>query len=370
MVKRLPLHATHVELGAKMIEFAGYHMPVQYEGTGLIKEHLNVRENVGIFDITHMGEIIIEGPDAKPFLQYVYTNDLNLLYNGKSQYGCFCYENGTTIEDSFNYQHSETKYRIIINAANRDKDIKWLNSQIEKGEFNTHIKDLSNLRGRYAIQGPKSLEVLDPLLSDSIKDLKRFHFLETQLLGVEVFIAQTGYTGEFGFEVSFETADAKKVWEAILQSGKEYGILPIGLGARDTLRLEACFSLYGHELTNEITPVEAGIAFVVKPKEGIDFIGKDVLINQKTNGTKRKIVGFEMIDKGIAREHYKAFSQEEEEIGFVTSGTYSPTLKKAIGLVILKKEFTVIGTEFLIEIRNKKAKAHVVKTPFYDVHKQ
>jgi aminomethyltransferase len=369
MVKRLPLHATHVELGAKMIEFAGYHMPVHYE-TGVIKEHLNVRENVGIFDITHMGEIIVEGPDGKNFLQYVYTNDLNLLYDGKSQYGCFCYPNGTTIEDSFCYQHSETKYRIIINAANRDKDIDWLNTQIEKGEFNVRLRDLSNLRGRYAIQGPKTLEVLDPLLSDSIKDLKRFHFLETQLLGAEVFIAQTGYTGEFGFEVSFETADAKKVWDAILQSGKEHGIIPIGLGARDTLRLEACFSLYGHELTNEITPVEAGIAFVVKPKEGIDFIGKDVLIDQKTNGTKRKIVGFEVTGKGIAREHYKAFSMEGEEIGFVTSGTYSPTLKKAVGLVMLKKEFTTINTEFQIEIRNKKAKAKVVKIPFYDVHKQ
>ncbi len=370
MVKRVPLHATHVELGAKMIEFAGYHMPVQYKSTGVIKEHLNVRENVGIFDISHMGEVIIEGPDAKPFLQKMYTNDLNLLYNGKSQYGCFCYENGTTIEDSFNYQHSETKYRIIINAANRDKDINWLNKHIEEGEYNVRLKDLSNLRGRYAIQGPKSLEVLDPLLSDSIKDLKRFHFLETQLLGAEVFIAQTGYTGEFGFEISFEVADAVKVWDAILKQGKEFGILPIGLGARDTLRLEACFSLYGHELTNEITPVEAGIGFVVKPKEGIDFIGKEVLINQKTNGASRKIVGFEMIDKGIGREGYKVFSLEGDEIGYVTSGTYSPLLKKAIGLVILKKEFITIDTKINIEIRGKKSKAKIVKTPFYDVHKK
>jgi aminomethyltransferase len=370
MAKRIPLHATHVELGAKMIEFAGYYMPVQYESTGLIKEHLNVRENVGIFDITHMGEVIIEGPDAKPFLQKMYTNDLNLLYDGKSQYGCFCYENGTTIEDSFNYQHSETQYRIIVNAANRDKDIDWLNKHIEKGEYNVRLKDLSNLRGRYAIQGPKSLEVLDPLLSDSIKDLKRFHFLETQLLGVEVFIAQTGYTGEFGFEISFEVVDAKKVWDEILKAGKEFGILPIGLGARDTLRLEACFSLYGHELTDKITPVEAGIGFVVKPKEGIDFIGKKVLIDQKTNGTKRKIVGFELIGKGIARDEYKAFSLTGEEIGYVTSGTFSPLLKKSIGLVILKKEFADIGTEFDIEIREKKIKAVTCSTPFYDVHKK
>ncbi len=368
MAKRIPLHATHVELGAKMIEFAGYMMPVQY--TGVIQEHMNVRERVGIFDISHMGEVIVEGPDAKPFLQKIYTNDLDLLYDGKSQYGCFCYENGTTIEDSFNYQHSETKYRIIINASNREKDINWLKMHAEEGEYNVGIKDLSNLRGRYAIQGPNSLEVLDPILSESIKELERFHFMETQLLGVEVFIAQTGYTGEFGFEISFEVADAVKVWEEILKSGKEYGILPIGLGARDTLRLEACFSLYGHELTNEITPVEAGIGFVVKPKEGIDFIGKEVLLDQKTNGTVRKIVGFEMVDKGIAREHYKAFSLEGEEIGYVTSGTYSPLLKKAIGLVILKKEFTNIDTEINIEIRDKKSKAKIVKTPFYDVHKK
>ncbi|MHA1452172.1 MAG: glycine cleavage system aminomethyltransferase GcvT [Promethearchaeota archaeon] len=368
MVKRIPLHAIHVESGAKMIEFAGYMMPVQY--TGVIQEHINVRERVGIFDISHMGEVLVEGPDAKHFLQKVYTNDLNLLYDGKSQYGCFCYENGTTIEDSFNYQHSETKYRIIINASNREKDLNWLHKHAEEGEFNVRIKDLSNLRGRYAIQGPKSLEVLDPILSESIKDLKRFHFMETQLLGVEVFIAQTGYTGEFGFEISFEVADAVKVWEEILLSGKEFGILPIGLGARDTLRLEACFSLYGHELTNEITPVEAGIGFVVKPKDGIDFIGKEVLINQKTNGTERKIVGFEMVDKGIAREHYKAFSMDGEEIGLVTSGTFSPLLKKSIGLVILKKKFTDIDTVINIEIRSKKTKAIIVKTPFYDVHKK
>lgn len=368
MAKRIPLHTTHVELGAKMIEFAGFMMPVQY--SGVIQEHINVREKVGIFDISHMGEVLVEGPDAKNFLQNVYTNDLNLLYNGKSQYGCFCYENGTTIEDSFNYQHSETKYRIIINASNREKDINWLNEHVEEGEYNVGIKDLSNLRGRYAIQGPMSLEVLEPLLSDSIKDLQRFHFLETQLLGAEVFIAQTGYTGEFGFEISFEVADAKKIWDEILNSGKEFGILPIGLGARDTLRLEACFSLYGHELTNEITPVEAGIGFVVKPKEGINFIGKEVLIDQKTNGTKRKIVGFELVDKGIAREGYKAFSINGEEIGFITSGTYSPLLKKSIGLVILKNEFTDIDTEIEIEIRSNKAKAKIVKTPFYDVHKK
>ena len=368
MVKRIPLHSTHVELGAKMIEFAGYMMPVKY--TGVIQEHINVREKVGIFDISHMGEVVVEGPDAKHFLQKVYTNDLNLLYNGKSQYGCFCYENGTTIEDSFNYQHSETKYRIIINASNREKDLNWLYKHAEEGEYNVRIKDLSNLRGRYAIQGPKSLEVLEPLLSDTIKNLKRFHFVETQLLGVKVFIAQTGYTGEFGFEISFEVADAKKVWDEILKSGEEYGILPIGLGARDTLRLEACFSLYGHELTNTITPVEAGIGFVVKPKEGIDFIGKEVLIDQKTNGAKRKIVGFELVGKGIGREGYKAFSTDGTEIGYVTSGTFSPLLKKSIGLVILEKDYTAIDTEIEIEIRGKKVKAKIVKTPFYDVHKK
>ncbi|MBN2155793.1 MAG: glycine cleavage system aminomethyltransferase GcvT [Candidatus Lokiarchaeota archaeon] len=367
MVKRLPLHTTHVELGAKMIEFAGYIMPVHYE-TGVIAEHMNVRENIGLFDISHMGEVLVEGPDAKPYLQKMFTNDLSLLYDGKSQYGCLCYENGTTVEDSFYYQHSETKYRLIINAANREKDLNWLSKHAEK--FNVRIKDMSNLRGRYALQGPKSFETLEPLLSDSIKNLQRFHFKETQLLGVEVFIAQTGYTGEFGYEISFEVADAQKVWNSILESGKIYNILPIGLGARDTLRLEACYSLYGHELTDKITPVEAGIGFCVKPKEGIDFIGKKVLLDQKENGTDKKIVGFEIIGKGIGREEYKVYSMDGEEIGYITSGTFSPLLKKAIGLVLLKIEYTSIGTEFNIDIRGKPTKAIVAPTPFYDVHKK
>jgi len=366
MVKRIPLHSTHLKLGAKMIEFAGYLMPVQY--SSVIEEHINVRENAGLFDISHMGEVLIEGPDAKSFLQYLFTNDLNLLYNGKSQYGCLCYENGTTIEDSFYYQHSETKYRLIINAANRDKDMDWLNSHAKA--FNIRIKDMSNLRGRLALQGPKSFEVLEPLLAVNIKDLQRFHFMETTLLGAEVFIAQTGYTGEFGYEISFEVVDAKKIWDAIMESGKSFGILPIGLGARDTLRLEACYSLYGHELTDKITPVEAGIGFCVKPKEGIEFIGKDVLLDQKTKGTQKKIVGFEMIDRGIGREGYKVFSPEGIEIGYVTSGTYSPSLKKSVGLVILRNEFSAIGTEIEIEIRGKKTKAKIVNTPFYDVHKK
>ncbi|MHA1729955.1 MAG: glycine cleavage system aminomethyltransferase GcvT [Promethearchaeota archaeon] len=373
MLKKVFLHDEHVRLGAKMAEFAGFNMPIHYK-LGIIKEHQNVRNNVGLFDISHMGEFIVSGADTIPFLQNILTNDLDLLYDGKAQYSCICNENGTTIDDSFYYRHTPEKFRLIINASNIEKDFEWLNSH-SKG-YDIKIDDLSGKRGRFAVQGPLSEDCISPLLTDNISELKRFHFMETTLQEkqkkIPIFIAFTGYTGERGYEISFASENSLVIMKSILKAGEKYGIILAGLGARNTLRLEACYSLYGHELSDEITPIEAGIGFCVKEKK-TDFIGKKTLLDQKKNGVKRKIVGIEMIDRGIIRENYKIFESGQnkpekkdlKQIGYVTSGTYSPTFKKSLGLVMLQKDYIKVGTEVLVEIRGKKLKARVAKTPFY-----
>lgn len=355
------LHNEHVRLGGKMVDFAGFKMPVQY--TGIIEEHQNVRERVGLFDISHMGELLIQGKDATPFLQNIMVNDLDLLYDGKAQYSTICAENGGTIEDTFYYRHSIDKYRIIINASNREKDINWFQSH--SLDLDVNIEDLSNKRGRFALQGPLAEKVLDSLISsENISELKRFHFIETKMKDTDVFIARTGYTAEDGFEISFNIEDSLKVWRSLMEGGKKHSIMPIGLGARNTLRLEASYSLYGHELTTEITPVEAGIGWLVKEKKEADFIGKEVLLSQKRNGTSRKIVGLELIERGIMRDKYQVFV-DENKVGYITSGSFSPTFKKSIALAMLDIDYTSVGTEVLVEIRKKRVLAQVVKTPFY-----
>jgi aminomethyltransferase len=250
---------------------------------------------------------------------------------------------------------------LIINASNRKRDIEWLNSHV--GSLDVRITDLSDRRGRLALQGPSSEDILNPYVDEDLGQLNRFHFINTNLNQSRVFIARTGYTGEDGFEISFDSENSLEIWQFILEIGAEYGILPIGLGARDTLRLEACYSLYGHELTLEITPIEAGIGWVVKDKKE-DFIGKQVLLSQKTNGTSRKIVGIELLDKGILRENFKII-QNGKEIGYITSGTFSPLYKKSIGLAMMDIEYSNIGTQIDVNIRGRNAKAVVVKTPFY-----
>ncbi|MCP4760960.1 MAG: glycine cleavage system aminomethyltransferase GcvT, partial [archaeon] len=241
--KKIPLHEEHVKLGAKMVPFGGYIMPVQYK-LGILKEHKTVRESVGIFDISHMGEVIIKGKDAESFLQYIMVNDLKLLYDGKAQYSCICYDNGTVVDDCFYYRYSPEEFRIILNASNIEKDIEWFNSH--KNNFSVTINDVSKSRGRFALQGPKAKDTIAPLIIDDISELKRFHFMETKLNGIDIFIAFTGYTGENGYEISFEVEKSIDILHAILKSGEKYNISLIGLGARDTLRLEACYSLYGH----------------------------------------------------------------------------------------------------------------------------
>lgn len=355
-MKTTTLYNTHISLGARMVEFAGYEMPVQYEG--IIKEHEFVRNHAGIFDISHMGEVLIKGPDSIRFLQKLMTNDLNLLEPWKGQYSCMCYENGTTVDDAFYYLEPTGNIRMIINASNIEKDIGWMRSHLNG--YDVEILDISVLRCRIAFQGPKAEELLNPLVEVELSTLKRFYFTHTNFNDVPLFLAHTGYTGEDGFELSFECKHATEIWNSLLATGAH----PIGLGARDSLRLEACYSLYGHELSDEITPVEAGIGWVVKPKDGIDFIGKKALLLQKERGTSRILVGISLKDRGILREHYKIF-KDNKEIGFITSGGYSPTLKKTIGLGLVKSELKEVGTELEVEIRNKLLKAEIVSLPFY-----
>jgi len=355
-LKKTPFYNIHVNLGARMVNFAGFSMPVQYES--IIKEHEAVRNKVGVFDVSHMGEFLLEGKDVISLLQYVMINDLKLLEPTKGQYSCMCYENGTVVDDLVYYEEEPERFRMIVNAGNVEKDFQWLSEHI--GDKDVKITNLSLERCRLAFQGPKSDDYLQPLVDVDLSSINRFYFAHTTLNGAPIFIARTGYTGERGFEISFNNKYAEKIWNDLTKTGAS----PAGLGARDSLRLEATYSLYGHEISDSITPIEAGLFWLVKPKEGIDYIGKETLLKQKSEGTARIIVGLNLLDRGIIREHYKIF-KNGNEIGFVTSGGYSPTLKKTIGLGLVEKHYSEVGTEFEIEIRNKFLRGKIVATPFY-----
>lgn len=354
--RKTPLYEAHLNLGARMVSFAGWMMPVQYES--IIKEHEAVRSNAGVFDISHMGEFLLEGKDVIEFLQYIMINDLSLLEPSKGQYSCMCYENGTVIDDLVYYEENPERFRMIVNAGNIEKDFKWLKDNI--GKKDVKITNLSEERTRLAFQGPKADELLQPLVDVDLSKINRFYFAHCSIKGKPIFLARTGYTGERGFEISFENAYADKIWEDLIDTGA----MPAGLGARDSLRLEACYSLYGHEISDSITPIEAGLSWLVKPKEGIKYIGKEILLKQKSEGTERVLVGLNLIDKGIIREKYKIF-KDGNEIGLVTSGGYSPTLKKTIGLGLVKNQYKEVGTRIEIEIRNKLLKGEITTTPFY-----
>jgi aminomethyltransferase len=339
-----------------MVEFSGFLMPVQYYS--IIKEHNFVRSNAGIFDISHMGEFLLEGKDVIPFLQYIMINDLKLLEPSKGQYSIMCYENGTVIDDLVYYEETPEKFRMIVNAGNIEKDFIWLNEHISNRDVK--IINLSEKRCRVAFQGPNADNLLQKLVNIDLSKLVRFYFSHCELNGVPIFIARTGYTGEKGFEISFDNQYAEKVWEDLTR----LGATPAGLGARDSLRLEACYSLYGHEINDKITPIEAGLSWLAKPKEGVDYIGKSVLLKQKSEGTKRILAGLTLTDKGIMRDNNKVY-KDGEEIGYITSGGFSPTLNKSIGLGLISTKFSNIGTKVEIEIRNKMLKGEVVSIPFY-----
>ncbi len=351
----------HESLGAKMVPFAGFYMPVQFEG--LIVEHETVRKGVGVFDVSHMGQIWVKGPKAFDLVQWVSSNDVSKLTNGKLQYSCFPNDKGGIVDDYLTYKIDDETYLLVVNASNTEKDWNWLNSQ---NKFGAELYNASDEISQLAVQGPKALEVMQKLTSTPIMDMEYYTFTKLDFAGVkDVILSINGYTGAGGCEIYFANEDAERIWNAIFEAGKEYGIKPIGLGARDTLRLEMGFCLYGNDINDETSPLEAGLGWITKLKDTDDFVNKDYFIKQKEAGVTRKLVGFELIDKGIPRQHYSISDAQGNVIGEVTSGTQSPSLKIAIGMGYVTPEFSKPDTEIFINVRDKALKAKVVKLPFY-----
>lgn len=348
----------HISLGAKMVPFAGYLMPVQY--SNLIQEHLQVRKSVGVFDVSHMGEFWLEGEKALDLIQLVTSNDASKLVDGKVQYSCLPNDKGGIVDDLLVYRFNETKYLLVVNASNIEKDWNWISSQNSFGVKMTNASDDYSL---LAVQGPNATAALQKLTDTDLAAMEYYSFKLGSMAGLnDVIISATGYTGAGGFELYVKNADAQKLWEAVFEAGKEFDIMPVGLGARDTLRLEKGFCLYGNDINDETSPIEAGLGWITKFTK--DFIQSDYHLNLKENGVSKKLVGFEMIDRGIPRQHYKICDENGTSIGEVTSGTQSPSLGKAIGLGYVAKEFSKVGSTIFIEIRDKQLKAEVKKIPF------
>lgn len=366
-MKTTAFHEKHIALGAKMVEFAGYHMPIQY--TGIKQEHATVREKVGVFDVSHMGEFIVRGKEALNLVQKVTSNDASKLTVGKVQYSCFPNANGGIVDDLLVYRlpenmcsEGEQAFMLVVNGANIEKDWNWVN---EQNEFDTRLINISDQTALMAVQGPKAVEALQPLTDIDLSAIKYYTFEKGTFAGIDnVLISATGYTGSGGFEVYVNNEDAPKVWDAIFEAGQPQGIEPIGLGARDTLRLEMGFCLYGNDIDDTTSPLEAGLGWITKLQKG-DFVASDFLKEQKTAGITRRLVGFEMVARGIPRKDYKIVDANGNEIGVVTSGTQSPSLDKGIGMGYVQKDFSKSGTEIYIPIRKKIVKAQVVKLPFY-----
>ncbi|MCF2139386.1 MAG: glycine cleavage system aminomethyltransferase GcvT [Candidatus Lokiarchaeota archaeon] len=367
--RKTPLYDMHVKLGGRIVNFEDWLMPVQFEG--VIVEHNWTRQHAGIFDISHMTEFMVEGPDTIPLLKTLLTNSIG-IGDFKAQYNHMCYPNGGVVDDLYIYRESEEKVRIIANAQpfeTEGKDFNWIRDHI--GNLNVTITDLSLERARFAFQGPETMKLLNPITTDDITTIKRFNWIYTEVKttkgNIPIFLSRTGYTGEDDFSPelgSFEISCDKKYAEIIFQTFLDTGAKPIGLGARDSLRLECCFALYGHEINENITPIEANLSWVVKEKEGFQFIGQDVILKQKKEGTSRISVGLNLVNKGILRHGYKVF-KDGKEIGYITSGTFAPTVGKSVGLALIESKFKEIGQELDVQIRNKFKKAVVVKTPFY-----
>lgn len=358
-LKKTPLNEEHRSLGAKMVPFVGWDMPVQY--TGVIDEHMAVRTAAGIFDVSHMGEIEVKGKDALAFLQKITTNDVSKLEEGQIHYSGLTYPEGTFVDDLLVYKFTNDHYLLVVNASNTDKDFEWCLKN--KAGFDVEVINRSPEYAQIALQGPEAEKILQPLTDLTLADIKYYWFKTGKVNGAECILSRTGYTGEDGFEVYCELSDAVGIWKAMMKEGKSYGIKPAGLGARDSLRLEAKMALYGNDIDNTTTVLEAGLGWILKLEKG-DFNGKDVLLRQKEEGLKRKLVGFDMVDRGIARHGYDVV-KNGKKIGYVSSGSYAPFLQKAIGLAYLPSDMCEIGTEFEIDVRGKNLKAVVVKTPFY-----
>jgi len=359
-MKSTPFTKFHIERGAKMLPFAGYNMPIEY--SGIKDEHLTVRNNVGVFDVSHMGEIWVKGSQALNFLQKVTTNDVSKLVIGKTQYSCLPNGKGGIVDDLLVYFFEPNKYLLVVNASNTEKDYNWLVSQNSEG---VEIENASDNIAQLAIQGPKAIATLQKLTSVDLSSIGYYSFNVGEFAGIpNVIISATGYTGAGGFELYFYNEYAEKIWNAVFEAGAEFGIKPIGLGARDTLRLEMGFCLYGNDIDDTTSPIEAGLGWITKFVDGKEFIDKPVLLNQKEQGAEKSLRGFKMIDRGIPRHGYEIVDANENTLGVVTSGTMSPVLGYGIGMGYIQKSHSKIGTEIFIKIRNKLLKAEVIKFPF------
>ncbi len=354
-LKKTPLNQVEHELGGKMVDFGGWELPVQY--SGILDEHQAVRENVGLFDVSHMGEVTVKGPDALALLQRATCNDVSKVTDGRAQYNGLLYPNGGFVDDILVYRMAENDYFVVVNASNTDKDYDWLREQAEG--MNVDVRNVSADWAQLALQGPEAERLLQPLTDVALASIRYYRFALRMVDGAPAIVSRTGYTGEDGFEIYVAPGDGPRIFRKLVEAGAK----PCGLGARDTLRLEARMALYGNDIDQTTTPVEADLASIVKLEKG-GFTGRDVLQREMSEGPARKLVGFEMIDRGIARHGYPVV-EGGEEIGAVTSGTHSPTLKKPIGLAYLPLGKSAPGTEFSILIRGKEARARVVPTPFY-----
>ena len=353
-LKKTPLYQNYVDSGAKIVEFGGWAMPVQF--TSIKEEHNAVRYEVGMFDVSHMGEISIKGNDASKFVQYLLSNDTNNLTDTKAQYTALCNEEGGIIDDLVTYKIGDNDYLLIVNAANTDKDFAWVQKHAPK--FDVEVSNVSNQFGQLAVQGPKARDLVSGLVDIDVSEMKPFDFQQNvTLFGKNVILSQSGYTGEDGFEIYCEAKDTVDIWNGFI----EHNVVPCGLGARDTLRLEAGLPLHGQDLTESITPYEGGIAFAAKPLIEEDFIGKSVLKDQKENGSERRTVGLELLDKGIARTGYPVLDLDGNEIGEVTAGTQAPSSGKSIAMAIIKRDEFEMGRELLVQVRKRQLKAKIVK---------
>ncbi|MGZ3864195.1 MAG: glycine cleavage system aminomethyltransferase GcvT [Bacteroidia bacterium] len=357
-LKSTALEQKHISLGAKMIGFAGYNMPVSY--SGLNDEHATVRNAVGVFDVSHMGEFILKGENALDLIQRVTTNDASVLTAGKAQYSCLPNGKGGIVDDLLVYCIDDKTYLLVVNASNIEKDWNWISSHNTKG---VDMKNISDHTSLLAVQGPKAIDALQKLTDVKLADIPYYNFVKGKFAGIDnIIISNTGYTGAGGFEIYFDNEHANKIWDAIFEAGKEFGIKPIGLGARDTLRLEMGFCLYGNDIDDTTSPIEAGLGWITKFTK--DFTDKAHMQALKEKGVTRKLVGFEMIDRGIPRHGYTIVDAAGNKIGVVTSGTQSPTLNKAIGMGYVKTELSKVDSEIYVQIRDKNIKAKVVKIPF------
>jgi aminomethyltransferase len=358
-MKNTALNDVHVALGAKMVPFAGYNMPVQYEGVNA--EHETVRKDVGVFDVSHMGEFLIRGERALDLIQKVSSNDATKLVPGKAQYSCLPNSTGGIVDDLIIYMIKENEYLLVVNASNIEKDWNWISSQNSMG---AEMKDLSEEYSLLAIQGPKAVEAMQSLTSVNLSAIKFYSFEVADFAGIEhVIISATGYTGSGGFEIYCKNSEVEQVWKKVFEAGADFGIKPIGLAARDTLRLEMGYCLYGNDISDTTSPLEAGLGWVTKFTK--EFTNSENLAKQKEEGVKRKLVAFELLERGIPRHDYPIVDAEGNEIGIVTSGTMSPSTKKAIGLGYVPIELSKPDSDIYIQVRKKAIKAKVVKAPFY-----